>query len=165
LVACKASKYGRLYAVVLLALTTGARRGELEALKWGDVDLQQRVAHVGRSKNGDAKTLPLTEAVVEQLEPFQGPPAAFVFASDRKPSKAYAFEQRWQEALREAKLRGVVFHTLRHTCASYLAQSGASLVEIADLLGHRDLKMTRRYSHLDVSHRARLVNRVLGDLR
>jgi integrase len=167
--ACRESKYRRLHALVLMALTTGARRGELEGLRWCDVDLQRQVAHVGRSKNGDPKTLPLTAAVVEQLKAFQSASGHHVFSSDAKgegkAGKPFNFEQRWQEALRAARLRGVVFHTLRHTCASYLAQSGASLAEIGDLLGHRDLAMTRRYAHLDVSHRARLVNRVLGDLR
>ena len=163
--ACRTSKWGRLHTLVLMALTTGARRGELMGLRWRDVDLQHQVAHVGRTKNGDAKSLPLTAAVIAHMEAIQGPPAAFVFGSDRRADRPYTFQQRWYEAVKLAKLRDVTFHTLRHTCASYLAQSGASLVEIGDLLGHRDLKMTRRYAHLDVSHRARLVNRVLGDLR
>ncbi len=57
------------------------------------------------------------------------------------------------------------FHDLRHSCASMLAQNGATLLEIGDLLGHRQLQMTKRYSHLATSHKAALVNRVLGAIR
>ncbi|MBK8104716.1 MAG: tyrosine-type recombinase/integrase [Betaproteobacteria bacterium] len=54
---------------------------------------------------------------------------------------------------------------MRHTAASHLAQNGATLLEIADLLGHRQMSMTKRYSHLASGHRSALVNRVMGDLR
>jgi integrase len=163
--ACKASKWRRLYPLVLLALSTGARKGELLGMRWGDVDLVQRVAHVGRSKNGDPKVLPLIPAVVEQLEALAGAPSALVFPSTRVPTKPYSFETRWVAALKAAQIRGFRFHDLRHSCASFLAQNGATLLEISDLLGHRQLSMTKRYSHLASSHRTALVNRVLGDLR
>ena len=165
LAACKASKWGRLYLLALMALSTGARKGELQVLRWSDVDLAQRVAHIGRSKNGDPKVLPLIPAVVELLEAAVGSSKALVFASTRRPDQAYSFEPRWAEALKAAHIRGFRFHDLRHSCASFLAQNGATLLEIGDLLGHRQVSMTKRYSHLAASHRSALVNRVLGDLR
>lgn len=165
LAACKASKWKRLYLVVLLALTTGGRRGELSGLRWRDVDFEHAVIHVGRSKNGDPKALPLVPAVIEQLRAFEGAPGAFVFPSTRRPGQAYDFKACWAEALRVAKIRGFRFHDLRHSCASFLAQNGATLLEIGDLLGHRQVSMTKRYSHLAASHRSALVNRVLGDVR
>lgn len=165
LAACKASKWSRLYLLVLLALTTGARKGELVGLQWRDVDLVQKVVHVGRSKNGDPKVLPLVPAVVEQLEACKGADSALVFPSGRRPDQAYSYEPRWSEALQVAKIKAFRFHDLRHSCASYLAQNGATLLEIGDLLGHRQVSMTKRYSHLASTHRAALVNRVLGDLR
>jgi len=60
---------------------------------------------------------------------------------------------------------GFRFHDLRHSCASYLAQNGASLLEIADVLGHKQLAMTKRYSHLTTATKKALVGRVLGDIR
>ncbi len=165
LAACKASSWVGLYPLVLLAISTGARKGELLGLRWADIDLAHKVAHVGRSKNGDPKVLPIIPSVAELLEARKGKPGALVFASSRVPSKAYSFEPCWDEALKAAKIRGVTFHTLRHSCASFLAQNGATLLEIADLLGHRQLTMTKRYSHLASSHRSTLVNRVLGELR
>jgi integrase len=167
LATCKASKWPRLYLIVLLALTTGARKGELLGLRWCDVDLARQLVHVGRTKNGDPKALPLVPAVVAELERFKpetmGP--ALVCGKAKAPTLPYAFEGRWHEAMRAAKLRDFCFHALRHSCASLLAQNGATLLEIGDLLGHRQIAMTKRYSHLAAGHRTALVNRVLGDLR
>jgi len=163
--ACKASKWRRLYLLVLMALSTGALRGELLGLRWADVDLVQRVAHVGRSKNGDPKVLPIIPAVAEQLAAFAGAPSALVFASTRVPGKAYSFETRWSEVLKAAQIREFTFHGLRNSCASFLVQNGATLVQVADLLGHRQISMSRRYAHLASGDRSALVNRVLGELR
>lgn len=163
--ACKASKWPRLYLLVLLALTTGARKGELLGLRWRDVDTALRTIHVGRSKNGDPKVLPLVPAAVEQLERFRGAPGALVFPSRLHPDRPMHFEARWVQALRAARVRNFRFHDCRHSCASFLAQRGATLLEIADLLGHRQISMTQRYAHLCAAHRGALVDRVMGELR
>lgn len=167
--ACKASSWPRLYLLVLMALTTGARKGELLGLRWADVDLTQLLAHIGRTKNGDPRALPLVPAVVEELQRFKpdntNNNTGLLFLSARNPGQAYSFEPKFHEAMRVARIKGVTFHTMRHSCASMLAQNGATLLEIADLLGHRQLQMTKRYSHLATSHKAAMVNRLLGDMR
>lgn len=163
--ACKASAWPKLYMLVLLALSTGARKGELMGLRWADVDLAARLAHVARSKNGDAKALPLVQSVVDELQRLRGAGDALVFGSLKAPGAQFNFTNAWQAALKAAHIRGFRFHDLRHSCASFLAKSGCTLLEIADLLGHRQISMTRRYSHLAASHRSSLVNRVMGDLR
>ena len=165
LAACKASRWPRLYLLVLLAITTGARRGELMALRWKDVDLDRARAHVCTSKNGAPRTLPLVPAVVEELQRFQAKPDGLVFCSRLKPGVAFNFEPMWKSAKEEAKISNFRFHDLRHSCASCLAQAGASLLEIADVMGHRQLSVTRRYSHLTIATKASLVNRILGDIR
>lgn len=163
--ACRASSWPRLYALVLMALTTGARKGELTALKWRDVDLEHAVAYCGRTKNGDPKVLPLTPALVDTLRLLEGGQShSYIFSASTAATKPYSFENRWRAALNEAKVRNFRFHDLRHTCASMLAQSGATLLEIGDLLGHRQLQVTKRYSHLTTGHKAALVKRVLGSL-
>lgn len=162
--ACKASPWPRLYLLVLLALTTGARKGELLGLHWGDVDLARGVAHVGRTKNGDPRVLVLVPAVVDELRRFLGADKALVFPSPRRSDQAFSFEPRWHEALAAAKVKACRFHDLRHSTASMLAQNGATLLEIADVLGHRQLAMTKRYSHLTTQHKAALIGRVMGGL-
>jgi integrase len=162
LAACKASTWPRLYALVLMALTTGARKGELLGLSWEAIDFERAEASVGITKNGDPRVLPLVPAVAAELARFKGKPAELVFGSPRDPLRAFTFEPRFHDALRAAKVRNFTFHAARHSCASMLAQNGATLLEIADLLGHRQLQMTKRYSHLATGHKAALVNRVFG---
>ncbi|WP_164963971.1 site-specific integrase [Rubrivivax sp. JA1026] len=163
--ACKASTWPRLYLLVLMALTTGARKSELLGLHWRDVDLERALAFVDVSKNGDPKGLPLLPAVIEQLHQFKGAPTTLVFPSHRDSKKPISFEKPWHDALKAAGVKAFRFHDLRHSCASFLAQNGASLLEIADLLGHRQISMTKRYSHFAAGDRSALVERVMGDIR
>lgn len=163
--ACQASTWPRLYLLVLMALTTGARKGELLGLRWGDVDLERAEAAIATTKNGDPRVLPLVPAVVVELRRFKAGASVPIFASPRNGARVFRFEPKFKQALAEARIRNFVFHDLRHSCASMLAKNGATLLEIADLLGHRQLQMTKRYSHLATSHKAALVNRVLGEVR
>jgi integrase len=169
--ACKASSWPRLYALVLMALTTGARKGELLGLKWGDIEFTDEheslggLATIARTKNGDPRVLPLTKPVAAELQRFKGAATSHVFVSPLRKDRAYSFEPKYLEALQAARIRGVTFHTLRHSCASALAKNGATLLEIGDVLGHRQMQMTKRYSHLATGHKAALVNRVLGDVK
>lgn len=164
LAACKAARWPRLYVLVLMALTTGARKGELLGLRWADIDLDRAEALLIATKNGDSRVLPLVPAVVAELQRFKASGKALVFASPRDPVRAFSFAGQFDEALHSAKVKGVTFHTLRHSAASILAKNGATLLEIADLLGHRQLQMTKRYAHLATSHKAALVNRILGGM-
>lgn len=164
LAACRRSTWPRLYLLTLMALTTGARRGELLALTWPDVDLERREARVLVTKNRDPRILPLVPAVVEELRRLRAD-AGLLFPSPGDPEQPYSIKGPFAKALRAARLEKVTFHTLRHSCASFLARNGATLLEISDLLGHRQLQMTKRYSHLATAHKAALVQRVLGHLR
>lgn len=163
--ACRASSWPRLYLLVLMALTTGARKGELSGLTWADIDLERAEAFVARTKNGESRVLPLTQAVVDELCKFKAGPETLVFRSPRKADCVFAFEPKYLQALRAAKIEGATFHTLRHSAASMLARNGRTLLEIADVLGHRQLAMTKRYSHLATSHKAAMVASVMGGLR
>ena len=164
LAACKASQWALLYLLILLGITTGARRGELLRLRWSDINFERSEASVGVTKNGDRKTLPLVPAVMAELKRHQGHRESLIFASQRNPSQAFNFVPRWSQACKAAKLRGFRFHDLRHTCASYLAQDGATLLEISDVLGQRQVSVTQRYSHLTVGHKTNLINRVMGNM-
>ena len=163
--ACRGSTWPRLYALVLMALTTGARKGELLGLTWAQVDLERAEARIILSKNSDSRVLPLVPAVVEELSKLKAGASSLVFRSPRAADRAFSFESRFHEALRVAGIRGVTFHTLRHSAASALARNGATLLEVAEALGHRQMQTTKRYAHLATSHKAALVNRVFGGLR
>jgi integrase len=163
--ACKASRYPRLYALVLTAMLTGARRGELLGLTWRDVDLEARRALLARTKNGDRRALVLLPQVVEALRPFQGEASRYVFGSVRSRSREPAsIDTAWRAAVARAQLSDFRFHDLRHCCASYLAQAGKPLNVIAEVLGQRKLDMARRYAHLTVTVKAQAMEEALGDI-
>jgi integrase len=164
--ACKASKYPRLHALVLTAMKTGARRGELLALTWRDVDLDKGLAMLGRSKNGDRRTLVLLPDVVEVLRPFKSTDLdRFLFGSVRSKYQTPAvIDSAWRDAVERAKIRDFRFHDLRHCCASYLAQAGVALNVIAEVLGHRKLDMARRYSHLTTQTKASAMLHALSNI-
>ena len=156
LVACRQSENEDLYAFVLTAVTTGARKGELLSLEWANVDVERRWAVFPKTKNGDARGVPLTAAALEALMQLKraGP---FVFPLD--PTRAF------HTACKRAKLSGVTLHTLRHSAASLLARNNATLLEVSRLLGHRDIRMADRYSHLANEHTTQLVDRIMRDVK
>ena len=152
-----------LYLLVLMAITTGARRGELLCLRWNDIDFEKQVAYVNNTKNGEAKALPLTIDVINELQVFNQNDSSLIFGS-KITSKPYVFYKPWKRAVDEAELIDFRFHDLRHTTASYLAQNGATLLEIADVLGHKQIEVTKRYAHLCIEHKSSLINRVMGGI-
>jgi len=162
--ASKASQWDKLYLIVLLAITTGARRGELLKLCWRDIDIKGRRATIYDTKNGKNRVLPLTNEVINELKRFQGIGNTVLFPSISDPEKAYDFRIPWKKALDLAKVDDFNFHDLRHTCASYLAQNGATLVQIAEVLGHSNTVVTSRYAHLCINHKQTLVDNILGNV-
>jgi integrase len=165
--AVKASEYPRLYALTLLALKTGARRGELLALTWRDMDLEKGIATLGKTKNGDRRTLVLLPDVVEALTPFKSSdPTRYVFGSVRSKNQSpTSNDSAWRDAVARAKIKNFKFHDLRHCCASYMAQAGIPLNVIAEVLGHRKLDMTKRYAHLTTQTKASAMLSALGDIQ
>lgn len=165
--AVKESEYPRLYALTLLALKTGARRGELLALTWRDMDLDKGIATLGRTKNGDRRTLVLLPDVIEALKPFKSSdPTRYVFGSVRsKYQSPTSIDSAWRDAVARAKIKNFKFHDLRHCCASYMAQAGIPLNVIAEVLGHRKLDMTKRYAHLTTQTKASAMLAALGEIQ
>ena len=162
--ACSESAWSALHTLVLLAITTGARRSELINLKWTDVDLKAARATVHETKNGDPRVLPLVGRALEALRALKLQNSArsrHVFPALNGLDEPYVhFDSYWHEALKTARIEDFRFHDLRHTCASYLASQGASLLEIGNVLGHRTMQMTMRYAHLTQSHKAAAIEKM-----
>jgi integrase len=169
LAAARANDHPRMHLLVLLALATGAREGELMRLTWPDVDLADGFLHISKTKNGDAKCCPvrgqaldaLREGARNRLRTFG---VDYVFG---EPGVTYSSARPWfprkrWEAVRDAAgLEDFRFHDLRHTTGSYLAMSGATEREIMEVLGHRTAVMARRYSHLSPQHVVGVVQRMV----
>ncbi len=160
--ACKASKNTSLYMIVVLALSTGARHQELLALRWPDVDLKRGSLTFHETKNGERRTVPLTGYALDLLRQHAkvrrlDTDCVFpLYTSTKRPRVRYA----WYTALKRAGIKDCRFHDLRHSAASYLAMNGASLMEIAEVLGHKTLAMVKRYAHLSESHTRGVVERM-----
>ena len=161
--ACKESTWGLMHLLVMMAVTTGMRKSELVNLRWSDIDFEGCTAFVRTSKNGEPRILPLTNSVMTELARFDKD-NGLLFASLIKPEKPFCFTKLWYRALRDSNIEDFRFHDLRHTTASYLAQNGASLLEIADVLGHKQIEVTKRYAHLCTKHKEQLINRVFNSI-
>ena len=155
-----------LKTLVLLALITGGRRGELSGLRWRDVDLKRKRIIFEDTKNGETRTAPLAGPALEAMQewakirPLDSNAHVFQGRTEKTKGKPLDFQRAWLTALKRAELTDFRFHDLRHTAASYLAMNGAGLREIADILGHKTLAMVQRYSHLTQDHKAAVVERM-----
>jgi len=167
--ACQVSDNSYLYTVVVLALSTGMRQGEIMGLTWDDVDLHQGRITLYETKNGEIRVVPLVGKALELLqvkakakaeEKIRRIDTNLLFPGKTKPGKPMDLRAPWMTALEAAKIEDFRFHDLRHSAASYLAMNGASLAEIAEVLGHKTLQMVKRYSHLSEAHTAGVVERM-----
>lgn len=160
--ACAESSNTYLYPVVVLALSTGMRQGEIMGLTWDAVDLHQGRAILHETKNGERRVVPLSGKALELLKTHSkvrrlDTPLLFPGKNLQKPVDLRA---PWLAALKMAGIEDFRFHDLRHSAASYLAMNGASMAEIAEVLGHKTLQMVKRYSHLSEAHTAGVVARM-----
>ena len=163
--ACKNTTWKRMYLLVLLALTTGARKGELLGLKWSDLDFDKRTALVSVSKNGKPKLLPLTQPVVQELMKFRENTDFLIFCSTISRTTPYDVKKQWLKALDESGIGHIRFHDLRHTAASNLVRNGRTLFEVSTLLGHSSTTITGRYAHLAIDDTLSMVDSVMGGLQ
>ncbi len=151
-----------LYPIVFTALNTGMRKSEILNLQWDNVDLTHELILLEKTKNGERREIPINKALKSLFQKlfinrrldtdyvFVNPKTAKPFTKDLKRS--------FQTACKKAGIRDFRFHDLRHTFASQLVMQGVNLKTVQELLGHKDLKMTLRYSHLSQAYKKDAVN-------
>ncbi|MFK5949008.1 MAG: site-specific integrase [Methylococcales bacterium] len=147
--------------LIILAMNTGMRRGEIFGLEWGHVDLEKEFLTViaGNAKSGRGRHIPLNKAakaaLINWLSDTQN--RGYVFKGvDEQPLKD--IKKAWGNLLNDAEISEFRFHDLRHHFASKLVMAGVDLNTVRELMGHSDLKMTLRYAHLAPEHKAAAVN-------
>ena len=163
---CKASSNPYLYIVVVLALSTGMRQSEIMNLRWEDIDLFKKKITLHQTKNGERRTVPLRDHALELMQKYateKKSDIGLLFPS-KNPNKLIDLRFPWQQALKKAGIKNYRFHDHRHSCASYLLMNGASLAEIAEILGHKTLQMVKRYAHLSETHAGQVVERMNQNL-
>jgi integrase len=146
---------GWLRSMVVLASSTGMRRGNILGLTWSQVDLEKRLIHLDRTKNGYRLTLPLTDTPLRALEEIRKGKVVhltcpYVFHRDGTPYSPWMVTMAFRRACKRAGIADFRFHDLRHDFASRLVQKGNELYVVQHLLGHRDGRMTQRYAHLRI---------------
>jgi len=156
LAACDDSRSAYLKPFVLVALNTGCRRGELLRLRRADVDWNRRTATLAITKNGESRVVNLNPVAFAALKslPVRLDGRLFPFKDDHAISRAF------RRAAKRAELDGFRLHDLRHTFASHCAMAGVQGRGLQALLGHKDGRMTQRYSHLSDSYLKTAVNAI-----
>ncbi len=118
------------------------RRGELLALRWENVDTKKRTAYLPMTKNGDARTVPLSSRAVSVLETLPRSIEGHVF-----PISENALKLAFVRAVKVAGIKDLHFHDLRHKATSRLAEKLSNVLELSAVTGHKDLRMLKRYYH------------------
>ena len=154
LVACKESRQEYLYCIVLIALTTGARKGEILGLEWSCLDFENGIAALKKTKNGKPRSVSLTEPVLQELQKLfvlRDKKKALVFAS-KTVFGQMDIKKSWMVALKRARIEDYHFHDLRHQFCTFAAGMGASNIELQTAMGHSTLQMLLRYTSLDAQN-------------
>jgi integrase len=144
--------------MILIALRTGLRQGELLALRWEDVDLKTGIlrvrqsvtrGHVTEPKSGRGRDVPLSDDALSAFKEQRHLRGPLVFCDD-EGKMLVKTECKWPlwRACQRAGLRRIGWHVLRHSFASHLAMRGVPLKVVRELLGHATMDMTMRYAHL-----------------
>jgi integrase len=144
-----------------LAIATGLRRGSMYAATWENIDETDRTLTIPRTKNGDPITLPLNQDAIRALSVFRSRGDGTGRIVRNSAGKSLAYNSDWfVPAVRASGIKPFRWHDCRHTFASRLRQAGVPLANIAELLGHKGLTMTKRYAHLGISNLHEAVSRI-----
>ncbi|MBS3904657.1 MAG: site-specific integrase [Simkania sp.] len=170
--ACKASPNKLLYPAFILAISTGMRQSETMNLywkapssppiekAWGVVNLRDSHIILHETKNGERRRVPLAGLALAELQKMRMVrrlDTMLVFPSPTHPHKPIELKKAWANAIQKAEVTNFRWHDLRHCTASYLAMNGATMTDIAAVLGHKTLDMVKRYAHLSDGHVSNVV--------
>ncbi len=157
--ACRESQSEDLYTIVVLALSTGMRKGEILGMTWRNVDLTRRLIILEDTKNDERRAVPIVShalQLIKEKNKVRRIDTDYVFPAKSK-NVPMNFDTAWRQAMKRADIENYRFHDNRHSAASYLLSQGATLGQLAEILGHKTLQMVKRYSHLTQDHATKLV--------
>lgn len=145
--------------IILTALNTGMRRGEILNLRWNQIDFSKRIIRIEKTKSGKIRFIPINEVVLCELSGLKRKTCnsdyVFLFPKTGQPIKDV--KTAFNSAKRRAGVKGIRFHDLRYTFASRLIERGADIVTVQNLLGHQSLSTTQRYTHSSSMQKRRAI--------
>ena len=136
--------------LVLFALETAMRRGEILALRWDCIDMKNQTAHLELTKNGESRTVPLSSTAVKILSELPRSIDGRVF-----PMNAAAVAERFKQVKIRAEIDDLRFHDLRHMAITRMAQKLPNLIELSAVSGHKSLSILKRYYHPNAAELAK----------
>lgn len=146
LAACTGTR-AHLRDLIVFAVRTGMRKGEILDLKWTEIDFERRMILVNESKSGKPRTVPMSDGVVEILEA-KARTAPWVWVHPYHPTRRLTeIKRAWASSCAEAGISNLRFHDLRHTAATRMAEAGTDAFTLASILGHSTIQMSARYTH------------------
>jgi len=164
----KTRRENDIYLISYIALSFGSRLEETCALRWQDIDFENKIIYFTKTKTDHIKVLPLPERLIIDLKAWKiGNSSEYLFPPDQKSNKPYVYDKvkkKFSKIAKELGLKDVSFHNTRHTVGSWATQEGTNRKIVAELLGHQNLVTTDRYSHLDVEHLRSVVDEIAGKL-
>ena len=143
-------------SIVIIAIETAMRLGEIIYLNWNDINLEKRVATLYLTKNGESRNVPLSSRAINVLKNL--PRQINNSRCFWRWKSAASFQSSWQRILKRSKLSDFRFHDLRHESASRLFEKNLNVMEVATITGHRSLQMLKRYTHLKAEDLVRKLN-------
>jgi len=139
-------------SIVMVALNTGMRKGEILNLRWSNIDMKNRIIMIRKTKNNEMRMIPINNTLYYELKTI-GAQSNGQYVFTNQNGKPYGdVKTGFNAALRRAGIKDFRFHDLRHTFASRLVMAGVDIRTVQELMGHKDIKMTMRYSHLSDAH-------------
>ncbi|MDD5491202.1 MAG: site-specific integrase [bacterium] len=143
--------------IVITALNTGMRKGEILGLKWKDLDFKQDFIYLEHTKNNELREIPMNKVLKDTLLSIEKNPLSEYVFCDKDGSSFKEVKRSFGTAMKKAGIKDFRFHDLRHTFASHLVMNGIDLLTVKELLGHKSIEMTLRYAHLSPNHKRRAV--------
>ena len=161
LIECEGPKQKHLHRIVVCALNTGMRKGEILGLRWDQV--KNGFIYLEKTKTKNRREIPINEdlaKILREIRKEDGLTSRYVFTYARRAIDRV--DRAFRAALKRAHINDFRFHDLRHTAASHMVMRGASLKEIQEILGHTTMTMTLRYAHLGEEQKKRAVGLLNG---
>jgi integrase len=148
--------------IVLTALHTGMRKGEILALRYDQIDFVNSTVRVGQTKSGKPRVIPANDTLMAVLLGLKSRKGAspFVFANPQTGRPFHDLKRQFSRAIQHAGITGLRFHDLRHTFASRLVALGVDLITVKELLGHHSVRMTERYTHSSLTQKRSAVEKL-----
>lgn len=148
---------------IMVAINTGMRRNEILKLEWRRIDLNNRLIYIEETKTGNPRTVPLNEELTSMFSSLkaQQDESPYVFINPKTNRPYSELKTAWNTLKRKLNIKNLRFHDLRHNFATHsLSQGGGNLRDLSEMLGHRQLSTTMRYSHAQTESMRRLANAI-----